>query len=163
MRDAYFVGSNTYSVTTFTDTMSDLDALKNNIPLVRNVHNRVTVPGNFSAISQPYFDRTFVASGNDLWWSEPNKPGLFRKTNYTQVSQKGDNIQGIINALPYLVIINRDSVYEFTGSVFSGQQANWQIYRTASRVGSKARKVCIKTPYGIPLLDYDGLHMYIPG
>ena len=37
------------------------------------------------------------------------------------------------------------------------------LQRTGARHGSKAVNVPIKTPYGIPLLDYDGLYMYQPG
>ena len=62
--------------------------------------------------------------------------------------------------MPSLVIVNRDSVYEFSGSVFDGPSRNWQIYRTGALRGSKAPGVVIKTPYGVPLLDYDGLYLY---
>lgn len=162
MRDAYAVGSSTYTTATYTDTLSDIDVLLKGQKLLRNVYTKTSMPA-IQAISDPHFNRVFVSNLNNVLWSEPNKPGTFKSTSITKVSQRGDEVQAIINWMPALVIVNRDTVYELSGSVFDGQSADWALYKTGCSRGSKARRTAIRTPYGIPILDYDGLYMYVPG
>ena len=163
--DAYAVSSNSIGTYTYTDTTPDLVALQNNQVLRRNIYDRLSMPTALTAISEPHYRRVFVAEGNTLYWSLPDQPDVFPKTSYTNISQAGDVValDGLKVWGPLLVVVNRDSVYEIEGDVFEGADQNWTLRRSGSRHGTKAGKVSIKTPYGIPLLDYDGLYLYRPG
>jgi hypothetical protein len=171
MNDAYAVGTLTYTSTgtgagtaTFTDTINDIQALSNGVVMLRNVHSRSSIPGEISYIcAEPFYDRALISYENVLMWSLPGKPDAFPRDSYAMVSHRGDEVQAIIPWSPGAVIVNRDSVYEFHGNVFEGADNDWVLQRTASRRGCKAPRASIKTPYGIPLLDYDGLSLYIPG
>jgi hypothetical protein len=163
MPDAYAVATVSYSTATITDTVNDVKALSINRRMPRNLYKKSTFVGNITAISEPFAERLFVASQNRLLWSAPGTPDVFPKSNITTVSHTGDEIYGVIPWASSLVIVNRDSVYEMQGNEFDGKNADWVLQRSGARHGSKAKKAIIKTPYGIPLLDYEGLFMYIPG
>jgi len=162
-RDFYAVSTNTIATTTMTDTISDIEALTLGFRMERNLMSRAEFPNNILSLSEPVFNRIFVGYQNKLLWSLPNRPGSFPKRSTTLVSHSGDEIQGLVAWPPGLVIINRDSVYEMAGTIFEGAEANWVLTRSGSKHGPQARQVCIKTPFGIPLLEADGLYMYIPG
>lgn len=83
------MGQAAIGTATFTDTVSDIQAL-NNPRLVRGVHSRASMPGGVQAISEPYFDRVFVGYENVMMWSQPLRPSQFRKADFTMVSQFGD-------------------------------------------------------------------------
>jgi hypothetical protein len=171
MRDAYCIGtssvangtSGAIATTTFTDTLNDIQALANNKRLVTNVYAYTDFPHVTRAISDPHFSRLFTIDANRLRWSLPGQPDTFPKTSVLQVSHEGDVGQGLFSWNNSLVIVNRDSVYELTGNQFEGRDINYQLMRSGSRHGTKAPRTLIKTPYGIPLLDYDGIYLYQPG
>jgi hypothetical protein len=159
----YAVATTSFAVTTATDSKSDVQALLENKPLTYDLYSRASIPGNVTAISKPYFERVFMVSLNQVYWSLPGQPHSFPKTSSAQVSNVGDETYAIVNWNPLLVFVNRDSVYEMSGTIFEGDQANWSLYRTGCRRGTKAPYTAIETPAGIPLLDYDGLYLYVPG
>ena len=175
LADAYAVGTITYTngttsgtstitgTITHTDALNDIQALSLNYRLNRDVHSRANFPNNIVTLSEPYKDRLFIGYLNYVQWSKPGLPSVFPKTSYLTVSHQGDEVKGIVVWAPSLLIINRDSVYELTGDVFEGRESNYTLNRTGSRHGSKAPLSIIKTPYGVPLIDYDGLSLYIPG
>lgn len=165
LNTAYLVGSSTLTSTsaTFVDKLTDISVLAGGVTLEKNIYSKSTAPGNIIAISEPYMGRTFIAFENKLLWSAPNRPDVFPLDNYTYVSHSGDEVSALIVTPPGLIIVNRDSVYELTGSVFDGLEQDWVLTRTGSKCGAKSREACVNTPYGITLLDYDGLSMYVPG
>ncbi len=172
LNDNYAVGTQTVlntagtaiAISTFTDTFSDIDTLTIGRIMVRNVMGRDEFNSHaFSLVGEPFNSRLFVASNNRLYWSMPGMPDVFPRTSYTDVSYVGDNIRGLIVWGQTLCIVNRDSVYEMRGSIFEGTSANWTLAKMACRHGGKAFGSIVKTPYGIPLMDYEGLFMYTPG
>lgn len=166
LRDAYAVGTvaTTTSAPVLTDTLSDVQVLmRNERMLTRGVRASGEWPTNIVTVSEPHYARLFLAESNRVHWTLPNKPDALPWDSYTEVSHAGDQVQALVPWAPSLAIVNRDSVYELHGDLFEGNEANWALVRTGSRHGSKAKKVCIRTPYGIPMLDWDGLHMYMPG
>jgi hypothetical protein len=160
--DAYAVATVTYATQTATDRKNDLDALTTNIALRRNIWAHSEWPGHVTSVSEPYYSRLFLGYGNKLAWTMPNAPDVIPKTSYTQVSHEGDAIQALL-VWDRLIIINRDSVYEMAGDVFEGTAANWVLQRSGAHRGSIAVRSIVKTPHGIPLLNYDGLTFYLPG
>lgn len=163
LSDAYYLGSCALASTSFIDNFDDISVLSTGIVLNKNIYSNADAPGNILAISEPYQSRVFIAMGNKLMWSVPGKPDVFPKDSYTYVSHSGDEIRALICGGAGLVIINRDSVYELSGTVFEGINQDWVLQRTAAKTGSKPRNGAVVTPYGITLLDYDGLYMYVPG
>jgi hypothetical protein len=163
MKDAYCVGSSAIGTATHTDTLNDVQALMRQRQMPRNMYSRGTLPFNVTSISDPFYSRLFIAGENELIWSLPNQPDTFPKTSRTKVSHKGDNVQGLVVWNNALVIVNRDSIYELVGTEFEGRNANWILQRQGSPHGSKAKRTICRTPYGIPILDYDGIYMYQPG
>lgn len=147
---------------TFTDTISDLQALTIGFKLPAAAYSNYTIPGT-PANPVEYKQRLFASIANKIIWSEPGKPGTFPRANFAQVSSSGDEVQALHPWGPSLLIVNRDSVYEMRGSIFDGNNQDWILARTASRHGSKAPRTAIKTPYGVLLMDYDGLTFYNPG
>lgn len=162
LQDAYAVATNSLAVATFTDSLTDIAALSAQQRLNRNLLPRDWFPYNILHVETMY-DRVFVGYLNKIAWSLPGQPDSFPKTSQATVSFGGDEVQGLVCWPPGLVIVNRDSVYELSGNIFEGNNADWLLTRTGSRHGSKSRWVTIKTPYGIPLLDADGLYLYVPG
>jgi hypothetical protein len=163
LNDAYAVATFSGFNGTWTDTMNDIDVLSVGRIMTRNVMTQVQFDNDTEYVSEPFYARLFTAAGNQINWTLPGKPDVFPLTSYSLVSHSGDEIHGLVVWAPSLVIINRDSVYELTGTVFEGPNINWSLSRSGSRHGSKAPQTIVKTPYGIPLLDYDGLYMYVPG
>lgn len=163
LADGYAVGTTSYATATFTDSVADMAALSSNIRLERNLLSRSTFSQNITAEAGPHYDRLFVGYENKIRWSLPGRPDCFPRTSWATVSHVGDNVKSIISWAPSLVVVNRDSVYEMHGDLFESRDANYVLQRTGSRRGTKAAKVAIKTPFGIPLIDYDGLSMYVPG
>ncbi len=161
MRDAHRVAVVPLAQTAVVDAMSDVDAVFEPV-LERDIHSRATFPGNVTAISEPYMGRIFMAHRNIVMWSEPNRPDVFRKDAWTMVSHSGDEVQALIVWGNSLFVINRDSVYELTGTDFSAD-GDWRLYRTPCRYGTLSRYVPVRTPYGIPLMTNDGLIFYQPG
>lgn len=160
----YAVNTQTYGTKTMTDTVSDVNQLLMNTPMVVNIYNQGSFPGDISVMAaEAWYDRMFLADANRLIWSTPGRPDQIPLTNYAIISDAGDQINGLSVWLTGLVIVNQKSVYEMNGSVFEGPTADYVIYKTGARKGSIARNTVIKTPYGIPLLNYDGLSMYQPG
>lgn len=163
LRDFYAVATNLIGTATYTDTVSDVSALTSGFKLNRNLYSRAGFPNNIVTASEIFYNRIFLAHENRLRWSLPGRPGAFPILSESIVSHSGDEIRSLIAWPPGLVVVNRDSVYEMQGTIFEGDAANWSLNRTGSKHGSKAPLVCIKTPFGIPLLELDGLYMYIPG
>jgi hypothetical protein len=160
----YRVAVNTIATTTFTDTMNDITAAENGFILLQNLASRASLAGTaITCISEPYMGRLFLGAGNQLLWSLPGQPQVFPNTNYAVVSSPGDTIQALQQYMPSMVIVNQDSIFEMQGQYFEGTGADYVLYRTGARRGSKAQFTAIKTPYGIPILDYDGLYFYQPG
>lgn len=158
------VNTQTYVTKTFTDTVSDVNELLLNTPMTINIYSQSAFPADISVIApEAWYDRLFVANGNELLWSAPGRPDQFPLDNFAQISDAGDLIQGLSVWLTGLVIVNEKSVYEMNGSVFEGPNSNYTIYKSGARKGSIAKNTIIKTPYGIPLLNYDGISMYQPG
>ena len=131
----------------------------NNIPLVRDLWGTWS---GVSAVSEPWNDRIFLGSNNQLWWTQPGAPTAIQDDTQTTVSNTGDPVQGLIPWGP-LVVVNQNSVYELDGTIFEGPTADWTLRRSGSRRGSAAPKTIIKTPKGIFLLGYDGMSLYYPG
>ena len=164
LQDAYAVTTVALATTTATDTLSDIKALTaNNIMQTRDILPHTWFPNNVVCISEPFYERIFVGHQNHLNWSLPGVPDAFPTASVADVSDSGDEIKGLVVWPPGLVIINRDSVYEMHGNVFEGSSQDWILQRTGSRHGNNAGRAIIKTPYGIPLLDSDGIYMYVPG
>jgi hypothetical protein len=147
---------------TFTDSMTDIDALT----LGEIMNSDISTIAEFNqsprAVTQ-FYDRLFVIASNTLYWSLPGQPATFPRDSFNIVSDQGDPGMGLVTWIPRLVVINDHSVYEMIGDTFEQPAANYSIFRSSSKHGSKSRLVCIRTPYGIPMLDYDGLWMYVPG
>lgn len=170
LQDAYQVGS--ASIATTTITMTDIGApdllILENPVLSRNVFAPPGGPsGNFlgtgfTAVSEPWQERVFVAQGNQLSWSAPGQPTKFQSDSTVTVSNQGDFIQGF-SAWDRLLIINQNSVYEMYGTIFEGGNQNWTLNRTGARRGSAAPRTAIKTPYGVLLFGFDGVSVYYPG
>jgi hypothetical protein len=156
------VGTTGLGTATFTDTASDIEVLTNNYPMTSGLIRRGEFPGNVVNISEPHYDSLFVFYLNKFMVSQPGRPDAFSARDFYSIASAGDEVQTSIVWAPNLIVVNRDSVYEIQGNVFVGAGRNFAIVRTASK-GTKARKVSIKTPFGIPLLDYDGLYFYQPG
>jgi hypothetical protein len=152
------------SVTTFTDSLTDIEVLSQGPTkkLNVNLYEQTNFPNNISAISEPFFGSLFFSATNTVFWSNLGKPEQIPFDNYVEVSHTGDEVQKLITYPTSLVIVNRDSVFELGGSVFTGRSANYVLQRSNSIRGSKAKGSVVKTPYGIPLLDYDGLYFYQP-
>ena len=161
MLDAYAVNTHTYTLTTFTDTMSDITALNNGDVLVRNIMTKSQFPGYVTTISEPWQDRLFFSDQNLVRWTLPGQIGAIPLTSYAEVSKPGDNIMGLVVSSPGMIIINRESIYEMYGTDFEG--GNYTLNRIGSNRGSLATKATIKTPYGITLMNSDGLYIYTPG
>lgn len=165
MRDAYAIATSTYgtALATLTDTMNDIQALSANFVMPRNIMSPAQFPGSLNCISAPWNDRVFIAQGglNVINWSLPGQIDTFPTTSTAIVSHVGDSVQAMLPWPPGLILINLYSVYELRGSDFEGGQ--WSLDRSGSRHGSVARRVPISTPYGIPMLNWDGLTMYMPG
>lgn len=160
----YAVGTTSLAVTTLTDTTADIQALLGNTPMVINVRPRFGFGFWNVMANEAFYDRIYLANTNTLMWSEIGRPDQFIITNTALVSSDpGDAIAGLIVWPPGLIIINWRSVYEMTGTVFEGPTADFVIQRAAPKRGSVAPGTVIKTPHGIPLVNYDGITMYIPG
>ena len=147
---------------TFTDTLSDIQAITAGYTLPASAYSNYTIPGS-PLNPVDYKQRVFASIENMLMWSEVGQPGTFPRENFTQVSVKGDEIQKLHPWGATLLIVNRDSVYEFRGSIFDGPDQDWSIAKTGVNRGCKAKKTCIRTPYGVLLVDYDGISFYNPG
>lgn len=162
LADAYAVATNTITNATYTDTLPDVKVLIKNIRLNRNTLSRAKWPQNVRCVEQ-FKDRIFIAYENNIAWSSPGLPDTFSAYNFIQVSPYGDNVVGLHSYGSVLCIVTRDGVYELQGNIFEGSNTDYTLYRTGARHGSKAPRTIIRTPYGIPLLDYDGISLYTPG
>lgn len=150
------------AVSTFTDSMNDIQAISQDFPLVTNIQPQGNyLFANMVTVADPFLQRVFYGENNNLHWSLPGQLDTFPNTSYVQVGYVGDNIRSLSSWPTGLVIVNQNSVYEFTGGNLEAGQ--WQLNRSASQKGSISPKVAVKTPYGVPLLSYDGLSMYQPG
>lgn len=158
------VNTQSLGTTTMTDTVSDLNELLLNTPMNINIYSKSAFPADiFVMCPDSWYDRMFLANGNTLVWSTAGRPDQFPIDSFATIADMGDNIQGISAWVTGLVIVNQKSVYEMNGSVFEGPNADFTIYKSGARKGSIAKNTIIKTPYGIPLVNYDGISMYIPG
>ena len=161
--DAYAVSTATISATnTFTDTLSDIKALTANRRMPSGIRTTSEIPNYPIAICE-YLSRVFIFTENKMLWSFPGQPGTFPEDSYSIIGATGDEVQAAHPMGNSILIVNRDSVYEFRGSILEGSQQDWVLQRTGSRHGSKAGRTAIKTPYGVPLLDYDGITFYQVG
>lgn len=163
MQASYAVSTVAYgtALATITDTMNDIDALTNNFPMPIGLMSPTFFPGDCSSISQAVNDRIFIAAGNLVRWTLPGQIGSFPLDSFQEVSHIGDQVQGILAWNPGLVIVNRSSIYEMYGTDF--ENGLYTLTRTGARRGSLAQKTIIVTPYGIPLLNQDGITMFVPG
>ncbi len=165
LQDAYAVSTQTYlggtAAQVTTDTLSDIDALTAGFIMQRNLIQQSQFPGYIPSIAYA-LGRVFIADQNLLRWSMPGMIGAFPLDSFVQVSDSaGDIIQAIIPWETGLIIINRSSIYTFYGNDL--EAGDFTLSRTAARRGSVALKTIIKTPHGIPLLNQDGLTMFVPG
>lgn len=160
-RDAYAVSTVSLGTYTITDTTNDIQALSIDDVMLREIYNPVDFPGNVVTIAEPWASRVFFGETNKLHWSLPGQIDAFPKTSVAAISNIGDNLKAIIPWPPGLVLVNQYSVFEFTGSDL--ESGDYLVQRSGSKRGSIAPRVAIKTPHGIPLLNYDGLTMYTPG
>lgn len=158
---AYRVGYIPIGSATFTDTVPDIIAVDNNFQMVQGLYSKTTMP-SISALSEPYQSRIFYSWGSNLGWGLPGMVGEFPTDSVSGVSNEVDWPQAL-HTWDRLVVVNRASVYEMAGSTFEGPLQDWTLQRTGSRRGTIAPKLCIKTPYGILLSDYDGFSIYYPG
>jgi hypothetical protein len=164
LADAYAVSTVTYATQTNTDTVTDIAALELNNVMLRDIYSKSDIPGDIGVMAaEPWLDRMFIAHDNIIMWSLPGRPDAFPKASQEYISHSGDNVQNIIVWAPGIVIVNRDSVSEMRGSVLEGNNRDYIIARSGARRGSIAPMTIIKTPHGIPLLNYDGLSIYVPG
>lgn len=163
-RTGYAINTATYSnaVTTITDTLNDIQALSLNFPIVTNLIKQGDPGLAISCISEPFAERVFYGEQNNIHWSLPGIIDSFPNDSYTRVGPFGDNVKSLVVWPPGLIIVNQNSVYELIGSDFETPGA-YTLSRSAARKGSISPKTTIKTPFGIPLLSYDGLSMYMPG
>lgn len=146
----------------FTDSLNDIQAISLNFPLVTNIAGKGDYTfANIFCIAEPFLNRVFYGENNNIRWSLPGQLDTYPRTSFAQVSYSGDNVKALSAWPTGLVIINQNSVYEFTGGNLEGGQ--FQLTRSAAQKGSIAPNVCVKTPYGVPLLGYDGLSLYQPG
>lgn len=164
----YAVNTRTLATATFTDSMADITALLINTPLTINVMKQADFGFVRVTADEAFYDRVYVGDSDNLgWrlrWSQIGRPDQFVSTNSAVVSPDfGDNMAKLVVWPPGLIIINWRSVYELTGSVFEGPNADFVLQRASCRRGSVAPGCCIKTPHGIPLLSWDGITMYQPG
>jgi len=164
LRSPYPVGTATMGAGTavMTDTVSDMEVLSERREMPIDLLTQAAFPNNIVAASEPFHDRIFVGYANHLRWSKPGNPTAFPSFSEAVVSHSGDAIQAL-HSWGRLVIVNRDSVYEMDGSIFEGSGQDWVLQRSGSKRGSFAPDSIIKTPYGILLLDWDGIYMYMPG
>lgn len=147
---------------TLTDTVPDIQAVTQGFRLTGSMYSKATFPNVPAAVAE-YQGRLFVLYENVLMWSLPGKVGSFPKSSYTEVSSKGDEGRALHVYGNTLVIVNRDSVYTMRGSIFEGPDANWVLSRSSARHGSKAPRVSkVRTPYGVLMLDYDGVFLFDP-
>lgn len=162
--EPYAVATATHTSGTilFTDTVGDIDALTIGYKLPAAVYSNYTIPATPMGAVE-YKQRLFAYISNSLIWSDIARPGTFPRANYAQVGAKGDEVQVLHPWGPSLLIVNRDSVYEMRGSIFEGSNQDWILARSACTHGSKAPRTCVRTPYGVVLMDYDGLTFYNPG
>lgn len=157
-------GGGSFTVATFTDSLTDVEVLSQgpSKKMQGNLYSKADFPNNVSAIAEPFYTSLFFSSENKLYWSKPNRPDSFPIDNNLEISHAGDEIQSLITYPSSMVIVNRDTVYELTGNVFDGAASNYLLQKSSSIRGSKARGTIVKTPFGIPLLDYDGVYFYQP-
>lgn len=161
--DAYRLGSVAYSATnTYIDKQDDLTLSMKGPDALLNFDTD-DLPNNVVCVSEPFYDRIVVGYINQISWSLPGLPGVFPPKSNTAVSHLGDEVYGLVVWPPGMIIVNRDSIYEWHGSNFEGDSQDWVLQRTGAGRGSKASRTIIKTPYGVPILDYDGIYMYQPG
>lgn len=161
-RDAYAVSTVPYGTFTITDTTNDIQALSDDFVLDRSILSAAEMPEAIEEIAEPFLDRVFLATGGEaIRWSLPGKFDSFPNESFTRVSVGGDPVMKIIPWAPGLVIVNRYSVYEMVGNDF--ENGDWILTKSGSRHGAMAPRVSIRTPFGIPLLSFDGLTMYLPG
>lgn len=164
LQDAYAVATYTVTQNVYVDGLDDISALSQNFILQNNVLSSANFPGNSVVADQAYFDRIFISNGqNVLQWSLPAQPDLFPFDSFATISNFGDNIQKLIVWMPVMIIVNDNSVYEMVGTIFEGPNSDFSIVRTGCRQGSIAHNSIIKTPYGIFLVNYNGLSLYNPG
>lgn len=159
----YAVGTVPIATHTFTDTLDDISVLSLNNPLNQNLSSTNDLILPVSAISEPFYDRIFMMASNTLLWSLPGQPASFPRDSNAVVGSQDEVGKGLIAWIPQLVVVCDHSVFEVFGNNFEGAAADYTINRSGSKHGSKASLTIIRTPYGIPLMDYDGLHMYLPG
>ena len=155
-------GTTTTTNTTFTDLLDDISVLSLNMPMQTINCKTISEFNNLPRAITDYYGRLFILASNSLGWSLPGQLGAFPRTNYAQVSDAGDIGMALVPWLPSLLIINDHSVYVMVGNNFEGDNADYVIAKTGSKHGSKSRLVSIRTPYGIPLIDRDGIYMFNP-
>ena len=162
MQDAYAVSTQSYASTVVsTDTQNDIAVLSNNNVMLRNLIPPTQFPNLIASIADPTGSRLFIAAQNNVYWTLPGLVGAFPETSTVQVSHQGDDVQALIAWSPGFVIVNRYSVFEMYGGNY--EAGDYYLNRSGARRGSIAPRVCIKTPYGVPLLNYDGMSLYTPG
>jgi len=161
MQQPYAVATVTGTATTAVHNITDVTAISRGRPLDTGVLSALY--NNITVASKPFLNRIFLGHINELMWTVPGKPNTILTGNSATVSHKGDPIRAIIPWASTLVIVNRDTIYEMHGNVFEGRGQDWVLHKTAARRGSLAFNSAIETPYGIPLVGYDGLYFYVPG
>ena len=161
MRAPYAVSTVTGAATTAVHNITDIKAISQNYQL--NTGLRTALVGNVTSISKPFKNRLFYTWENKVGWTFPGRPTQHPQLSNATVSHMGDHCRAVIPWGGRLVIVNRDSVYEMAGNIFEGDNQDWTLTKSGARHGSIPYRVPIETPYGIPMLDFDGFYMYMPG
>jgi hypothetical protein len=169
LQDAYQVGSCTITSANaliYDYNLPDL-LIVENPSLTRNLWSVWPDPsGNqpygANVVSEPWQERIWVGVGNQLYWSAPGVPSKIQNDTLTIVGDDSDVIMGLV---PWnnLIIVSQASVYEMSGTIFEGTNANWSIQKSGARRGSAAPNTVIKTPYGVLLFNADGISLYQAG
>lgn len=163
---AYAVATTAFGTATVTDTLTDMQALMLNEQMITNITSSPSGFGNVAprTVSEAWYNRLFILASNTLSWSLPGRPDAFPNTSNVTIGEGGDPGVALVLWPPGLVIINDHSVWEMVGTLFEGDAADFVLTKSGSKHGSKAPLVAnLRTPFGIPLIDYDGLYMYVPG
>ena len=147
----YMVGTATYTggTSTFTDTLSDLNALYTNIPLATD--NDAPVAGNYF-LEGPHYDRIFMGTGTKIAWTKVNQPHSAPTTNTAPIpgGQAGDTIQAIRKYARRIYVYTYTTVYELSGSA----EDTFDFHKTYSRTG---------TPAGNTVVDAGDRMIYLGG
>jgi hypothetical protein len=161
LQDAYQLGSIPVGSNFANDyALPDLFVVGNPV-LNRNLWSSWPANG-VNAISEPFHERIFLGSSQNIYWTAPGAPTNIQNASKTVVSNQGDTVQAF-SVWDRLIIVNQNTVYEMDGTIFEGPNQDWVLRKTGARRGSAAPSTVVKTPQGVVLFGYDGISLYYPG